>query len=555
MVTRRDLLKLMGLGLAHASISGCSNNVMNSMFGDRLSLSKYGPIDRTHGDKAPQKFTGDVPERPHSILWDKAEYLAKTKQMIPPAKEKFPLVIIGGGMSGLGVAYQLRHLKPVILEQATRFGGNSKGESWRGVDYGLGAAYMINPTGANPTVQLFKELGLSKKFAIKKEEGPVYLNWKRYEHFWEGETAPSAKKQFKKINEYMVALSRSEQGMTFPEYPTYDPAMRKIINNLDKVSFLSHLEKVVGGKLHSHIETLMEHYSWSSFATSSKELSAAAGLNFFAGEADEVAVFPGGNAYVAEALLSHLRDELPKKHLRTRCLVFDVTLENDGVLVTFLNQEDKLETIKAEKLVFSCPKFVVGKLLNGITTDRLNAIGDLRYHSYLVANLLIDKKVGEKHYDLFNLGAGKVGWDDLEKYSDLINATDIVNGNFATPHSDKSVLTLYRGIPYDGARPDLYAEDAYPRYRARFEKQVYDEILPAFNIGKSDLVDLRLTRWGHPLPCADVGLVAKGTIDRCFAPIKDRIYFVEQDNWMLPAFETVMAEVFHWSPIIGNGLA
>ncbi len=80
--------------------------------------------------------------------------------------------------------------------------------------------------------------------------------------------------------------------------------------------------------------------------------------------------------------------------------------------------------------------------------------------------------------------------------------------------------------------------------------QIKNEIYPFYQLSDQDIVDLRLTRWGHPLPLAAVGLLNRGIVDTLRAPIDDRIYFIEQDNWALPAIETVVAEAVYWSSMI-----
>ena len=83
-------------------------------------LTQFGPIDRTIGDHAETLFSGDDFSRPHRVLWDLPAYFAT--HPIPEPEETVPLVIIGGGASGLFSAYQLSQYQPIVLEQAARLG-------------------------------------------------------------------------------------------------------------------------------------------------------------------------------------------------------------------------------------------------------------------------------------------------------------------------------------------------------------------------------------------------------------------------------------------------
>lgn len=200
-------------------------------------------------------------------------------------------------MSGLMSAYLLRDKKPVILEQASRFGGNAKGEAWNGLQYSIGAAYLIKPEQDSGLYKLLKDLGISHDWTIKSGgESNVVINGKLIENFWSGKSEPHHQATYKRLYDYFMSFN-TEGGNTFPDYPTQDAVLRRYINKLDQEDFYSHLERIIGTALPSHLTTLLEHYCYSSFAGSSKEISAAAGINFFAAEFSDVAVFPGGNSY------------------------------------------------------------------------------------------------------------------------------------------------------------------------------------------------------------------------------------------------------------------
>ena len=89
-----------------------------------------------------------------------------------------PLVVVGGGMSGLVTSYLLRDYRPILLEQAQRLGGNSQGQSWRGMDYAIGAAYFTEPDMESPLGKLVTELGLPALWTMEQGEDPVALSGK-----------------------------------------------------------------------------------------------------------------------------------------------------------------------------------------------------------------------------------------------------------------------------------------------------------------------------------------------------------------------------------------
>jgi len=336
-VSRRAVLKLLGAGasaLYLPGLAGCGPSGTDPAKSAARPIDGINPIDRAVPESGPAQYSGDNPGRTHQILWNKEGYL-KERGGLPEPQEKAPLVIVGGGISGLTSAWRLRKHQPVVLERAPRFGGNSRGESWQGVDYSIGAAYLLKPAADTPIDALFRELGLAQLCREHDTPDPVIFDGRRYPSFWEGRTAPEAKAQFEKLGSHFRDVLEGKNGWFFPEIPVQDAALRGRIDALDRKTFIRHLEEIAGGRLHPHIETAIEHYCWSSFGASARVISAACGLNFYAAELDPILVCPGGNAAVAERLLQRLSQALPPRGLRAGAVVFDVRVRSDGVQVTY----------------------------------------------------------------------------------------------------------------------------------------------------------------------------------------------------------------------------
>lgn len=512
-------------------------------------LARVGPINHTLTNQSPLTFSGDDFTRSHGVLWNKPAFIEAIGGR-PKPKRKEELVIIGGGMSGLMSAYLLPEKKPVILEQAGRFGGNAKGESWNGLHYSIGAAYLIKPEEDSGLFKILKDLGIVEDWTIKSGGGGDFvLNGRRIENFWTGASEPHHKASYKRLYDYFMSYLK-DGGNLFPDYPTDDAKLREYINKLDQEDFKSHLEKSIGTDLPDHAATLLEHYCFSSCGGSVTEISAAAGINFFAAEFDDVAVFPGGNSYIAEALLKHVYTQLPANNLLPGHLVFDVQAQQDDVLISYLDPNNEAQSILAEKVIMSCPKFVAAKLIDQLSAKKTAAISELEYRAYVVANLLINHPLTETDYDIYWLGPGKADFKNVAAYARGRGITDIINANFSSPDHQKTVLSFYQALPYHGGRSELYANNSYASMKAKISAQLKKEVYPFYDLKEQDIVDLRLTRWGHPLPLASVGLLQRGIVDTLREPIDNRIFFVEQDNWALPAIETVAAEAIHWSSII-----
>jgi hypothetical protein len=140
---------------------------------------------------------------------------------------------------------------------------------------------------------------------------------------------------------------------------------------------------------------------------------------------------------------------------------------------------------------------------------------------------------------------------DLSTQEQALRAgiTDVILANYAYAEKDRAVLTLYQALPFDGGRSWLFSQSADQLIR-HFEHQTTTKILPTLGIPAPVIVDMRVTRWGHALPLAAPHLIADGVTDTLRTPFKDRVFFVEQDNWALPALETCISEAATITPAV-----
>jgi hypothetical protein len=355
-----------------------------------------------------------------------------------------------------------------------------------------------------------------------------------HEEFWFGGSDPARAGDFVAAWEYFKEVRES----AYPEIPTGPESAldEEEFRELDQRSFAAELARKLGPRLHPHVEDLVRRYCWSSFGADSSEISAAAGLNFLASDLGGMVAFPGGNSAISAALVRTLRRRLGPQAIRSSRMVLDVRLAPGGVRVTYVDEDDRLRTVLAEACILATPKFVAARLVPDLPEPQLEAIRRLRYRAYLVANVLIDQPRSADFHDLYCI-LGKAPEDDPELELARRPFTDVVLATFAPHgHPDRTVLTLYRGLPFDGGRRRLLEPGSHESLR-RLVEPALPATLAALGLDPARVRDLRLARWGHPLCLPSPGLISEGIPATAATPHQGRIFFAQQDNYALPAFE------------------
>ncbi len=513
-------------------------------------------IDSIQPARFPQTdFSGDLPTFAHKWLRDQD---AGPDRGAPA--ETASVVIVGGGIAGLAAAYLLRDHKPIILEQAQTFGGNARGESWEGVEYALGSAHLAKPRSGDPLLRAFyRPLRLDERWRVASDKH-VMLGGSLHADFWVGGSSatPGAKAQMQKLRDYLRTVY-DEGGSSLP--PKAEDGVSEALKKLDMKTLLTEVEAAVGGSLSAPLRSLIEHYCWSQFGAGAREISAAAGLSFLAAEMGGVCALPGGNAKVASSLLRAAAEAgVPAENFRVGSVVRLIEPEpnGSGVRVQARRPDGSTYVILAHAVVVATPKYVAQRIMPDLPQEQLDAMGALKYRSYLVANVLIDQPLGGDAYDIYIGGDEKDEFDEIEAAAATQRATNAIVGQWAQGgHPTHSVLSLYRSFPFEGARSLLLKAGAFTRYRDEFLAQVPGvmKAIGASSAGAPPVDRVRVTRWGHPLCVAAPGLIATGTAQKAAESLGPRIHFCNQDDWALPAIETSLSSALRAAQKVREVLA
>ena len=504
-------------------------------------------------------FSGDDLELAHKLLTNPDDTIraAGTPQVHPDLHD---VLIVGGGIAGLTVAWKLRGRNVLLLEAAPEVGGVSKSENWQGIEYAIGAAYIIDPDPDSDDARelagfrLLEELGLRKK-------GEDLAKDRSLQRRLSGDANHCVFSNRRVIPESAVYTLRNrrffEHVLDSDDYPSVPAENRALVEALDRVSFRVFLEnaalqrKLYGrtvGPISAFGWEAIEYYCWGAFGTTARETSAYHGLNFFAAEYGDILVFPGGNGFITKRLGERIRQDKPQA-IRTGSWALRIE-QDGGAYVATTWEGGSLHRRRARAVVFAAPLFLAPTVMPWLPEAQRTAIGTLDYRSYVVANVLLKRPANHlfaspafrNGYELtriHGIDVAKVGAEEISNakvYSDAILA-DFASGR----HPTHAVLTVYRPYPYAEGRENLTTLKF-----EEMESEIRREVVAGFGrhgLRETDIEGMRIARWGHPMIVARPGQLADGTL-RTAAQPQAGLFFAHTDIQGAPAYENALASAF-----------
>lgn len=459
--------------------------------------------------------------------------------------EHVDVAVIGGGLSGLATAHSLRDRNWVLFDLRTRFGGNAMGESWNRLPYSLGSAYFMVPDKGSDLDQLYDSLGV---YAQAKIDATPGFHFEFGGEILDDICQNCSPEEFAALKKYRAAVQEYANN-NYPDIPWTDAATRELVRQLDTQTFHESVDATCGGTTPPMLARALQAYCYSSFGVGWDELSAAAGWNFIAAEEFGRIVLPGGNAGLATlywkelASVPWISPERPR--MRAGCMVTNIRMEPQGASIAWRDLTGKTHTLGAKHIVYAGSKHILPHMLPELSTldpEKFEAVHQVQSVGYLVVNVLLTQRVHEVFYDLFTIHDNQFPMGDEAFESDR-RITDAVNGTFAVasshPHGD--VLTLYWPLPWHTARFTIIYDESVLTYAALAAPQI-KRLLEVVGLSDAAVASIRMTRWGHAMPYARPGTYAGDLCDVLRRPLNDRVWFANQDNWLLPAVETCLSE-------------
>jgi hypothetical protein len=517
----------------------------------------------------PAVFTGDDFELAHRLLQRPGDVLAQGTAVTHP--EPYDAIVVGGGVAGLTTAYRLRKRRVLLLERDARPGGVAKLEAWQGIEYALGAAYIIDPDPDSEDEREKAGFDLLSELGLRQRDEDLTTDRSRQRRL-SGDDNHCVFSNRRIIPEAEVfALSNRRffaHVLDSDNYPSVPPSDEGLVATLDRVSFAAFLrdttlQRKVYGRTVGAIPPLgweaIEYYCWGAFGTTAEETSAYHGLNFYAAEFGDVLVYPGGNGYITRRLAERIARDNPTA-IKTGA--WTLRVERDGRHFAATTWEHgTLHRYRARALVFSAPLFLAPVVMPWLPAEQRKAIGTLRYRAYAVANVLLKRPASaifraaafRNGYELTRVHGIAVGSQPSKTVSSSKVYSDAILADFpAGRHPTHAVLTVYRPYPYEEGRVDLMGAS----YEA-MASEVRRELLEGFGahgLRAEDIEGIRISRWGHPMIVTRPGQMADGTL-RSAAQSQPGLYFAHTDVQGAPAYENALASAFAASDAVAEWLA
>lgn len=393
----------------------------------------------------------------------------KTPKFPKYAEKKVDVVILGGGLAGLSTAYFLKDRDFLLLEQYDDLGGHSRGASFRGIDYSYAAAYYNDQEGN--LAALVSKLGLR----------PVELNESQNAWYWENT---------------FLKEDKNAAHLLFKEMARLKPLTEKLTNQIglepiDSYRENNELKRLDTIRLKSVLNdfdpkflSLMDSYLMSSLCGGSQEVSALAGLYLLSDLYTSAYVLPGGNQAIANGIVECLSSS-HSDSLSSGCFVWSVEIKDEGVSVVYSDRDNRMKRVDANHVVVAIPHMISARLLENIDDRTKTNLFRFRYGSYLVANLLLNKRVIADSYDNW--------FSSPFEFADITLADTPYLKRESLKRSDASVLTVYQ--PYGAA--GIGRALLYKGNKKELSEKIVEQISSVIPEMDGALEEVVLSRWGH----------------------------------------------------------
>lgn len=420
------------------------------------------------------------------------------------------IVIVGGGLSGLATASYLQDREFLLLEMYDTLGGHSRGGSFRGIEYTHGAAYYADEDGN--LAGLVDSLGLSPAKLEKDKDSWLYNNSWISENKYPEHTFYKNLNRIRKTVEKVSNLAGPRLIDAFREEPE--------LRALDKIR----MSDLMTG-YDPEFRALFDNFYKSSLCGQANQISALSGLYLMEDLFNPTFVLEGGNPVIARALAKKLTRSR-KKSLKKGCFVWSIELKENGASIVYSDSSKMMHRVSCKKLVIATPHLVTSRIVSNLSKPVKSIFQGTTYGSYLVANLLLNKRIFNQAYDNWFSGSFDFADISLADTPYLANKREL--------RSDASVLTVFQPYEPNSLGRAILLRGDRKSLSNRIVHQA-SKVIPELN---NHLEEIVLSRWGHALAVPTPGFF--GDIEKLQSLKTSCLYFSHSSSQGIPSAEAAV---------------
>ena len=288
----------------------------------------------------------------------------------------YDLIVVGGGIAGLTVAYRLRHKNILLLEKESVAGGRTLSRQLGDYVYNAGAQVIMG--GQSPVAALADELGVARTL-IDKTEVPLFFDGKLYSASSQAGLLARLPLSLRDKLRFGLGALRIQRRYGPLAHRAFDPADPRIIelNQSTAAEFLGSLSPDLR-KIWNAIATISDGESID-LTTAFHPVMVM--LHFL----DQEYAVVGGTHQLTLALGRAIGN-----HLRLGADVREVRETEAGVEVT-ANTLTGEETFQAEHCVMAMPGPITRSLVKTLPDWKRDALKKIDYASQTSAAFLLDR--------------------------------------------------------------------------------------------------------------------------------------------------------------------
>lgn len=411
----------------------------------------------------------------------------------PNTLETYDVVIVGGGIAGLTVAYQLGNQNVFLLEKEDMCGGRTLSTNMGSYVFNQGAQMI--PGGETNVAKLADELGVTRTL-IDKTKTSTYMKGKFVtgsSDFWFLLGLPVPLFEKLKMAFGIIRMRSRYSGIV-------DKSPRSDDQKLQELSEKTLVERL--SIRHPTVKAFWDSVAKSSSTLGAAEVAAFQPVNTFLHHAADEFFVEGGTVQITRTLA-----EKTKAKIETGAAVIEVVSTSSGVTIRY-EKNGTLHTVKAKNCVMAVPAPLALGVVQDLPDFKRVVLEQCQYGAMSSAAFLVDRPSEE----FFGDGVWRVPVVGMKTIG-------IGDPTFTFPEDIKrkdggGLIRLYAGDDGSQALQKMSDDEALDE----FEKDLF-EIFPS---ARGRILDRALKHWPHAICPWRVGRLDQ--IDDIRAP-HDNIHY------------------------------